>query len=477
MRKFLFFMFLLLSREVVQAQKQKADSLAALLSSEKTDTGRVTYMWKIASYLYSYDPDSALRIAQKALFYSQRIKYTEGESRSIGQMANGFLSMGNYPRALEYYIKKLKLEEKRNNPYNLASVTMNIGIVNVYREEYETALYYLYRADSIITKNEIKDLQFNIKLNLGDVYDRKDITDSAFFYFGGALQIAKQMKEGDFIGTAMTGLGHAYAKAGNKTGALQFYKDALPYLEAANDEDLLCEAQLGLGKLYFLLHKNDSAAYFARNAFLLANKDGFLSRQLDAANFLTELYYAVPDKDSAYFYLQQAYELGNSINSKTRIRESNILSVNEQLRQDEMAEDLRKSKAERAKQLQLLLIGLFIPAFFLLTLLLSRVRVPVRIIRFLGVISLLILFEYLTLLLHPMVAAFTHHTPIYELLIFVVIASLLIPAHHRVEHWLIKRLTLKHANVNIDNVVIKKQRLKMKKLPEQPEGLNREHGE
>jgi hypothetical protein len=54
---------------------------------------------------------------------------------------------------------------------------------------------------------------------------------------------------------------------------------------------------------------------------------------------------------------------------------------------------------------------------------------------------LLILFEYLTLLLHPYVKELTHHTPVYELLIFVTIAAFLIPTHHRIENWLINWLT------------------------------------
>ena len=70
MKKYFLSSLLLFCFAFAHAQKQKADSLAALLAHEKTDTGRVTYMWEIASYLYSYAPDSALRIAQKALFLS-----------------------------------------------------------------------------------------------------------------------------------------------------------------------------------------------------------------------------------------------------------------------------------------------------------------------------------------------------------------------------------------------------------------------
>ena len=53
---------------------------------------------------------------------------------------------------------------------------------------------------------------------------------------------------------------------------------------------------------------------------------------------------------------------------------------------------------------------------------------------------MLFLFEYLTLLLHPVVQHITHHSPVFEILIFVAIAGLLIPLHHRLEHWMIEKL-------------------------------------
>ncbi len=88
-----------------------------------------------------------------------------------------------------------------------------------------------------------------------------------------------------------------------------------------------------------------------------------------------------------------------------------------------------------------------------------------RYVRFMGIISLLILFEFLTLLLHPVVADFTHHNPVYELLIFVCIASLLIPAHHSLEHWMIAKLTNRHTQEHRPSYVIKlmTKKLKIKK--------------
>ena len=66
------------------AQKQKADSLEKLLTTAVNDTTKVILMWQMADAVSMYQPDTALKTVQQALFLAKRIKYTEGESRSLG---------------------------------------------------------------------------------------------------------------------------------------------------------------------------------------------------------------------------------------------------------------------------------------------------------------------------------------------------------------------------------------------------------
>lgn len=439
-RKSLLLLSLFFLHTALLAQKQKADSLLRLLEKEKVDSNRVNLMWNIGNATYNYDPEMALNITSEALSIAKLSKYTEGQSRSLGILANIFIKLGNYPRALEFNFQKLQIEEKRENPRNLASVLMNIGIVYVYQEEYLKALPYYYKADSVIKANNVTDLKYNIALNLGDVYDKLNMTDSAYAYFNKSLGIANELKNNYFIGASMIGIGHSYLKKEDYRLSLANYQSSISYIKVANDDDLLCEATLGLATLFQKLDKNDSAVFYANMSLAIAEKDGFLPRHLDAAKFLSEHFTRIKNIDSAFFYLNYVRVLNDSINSKSRIRESQILSSNEQLRQLEIEENRKIAKRERRQQLQLLFIAIFIPGFFLLTLLLSRIKIHTRVVKILGILSLLILFEYLTLLLHPYVAEITNHTPVIEMFIFVSFAAILIPGHHRVEDWLIRWL-------------------------------------
>lgn len=448
-----------------QAQQAKEDSFRYLLSTAKTDTNKVIWQWRLADIMNKRLPDSALFLAQQALSLAQQLHYTEGESRSLGVLANTLIKLGNYPKALDFYLQKLQLEEGRNMPRNLASVVMNIGVVYMFQQEYRLALSYYMRADSLIEANNLSDIRYNSALNIGDLYDRMNMPDSAHFYFNKSLLLAMVNSDSAFMATSMVGLGHSARKLQQHEQSANYYKTAIPILQEASDNDLICEAYLGLAQLYQQEQQTDSAIYFATQSFALAENSNFPSRSLDAAKLLTGLYKTTRITDSALVFLERSSVLSDSINSRQRVRQLEMLSTNEKLRQQEVAIARQKATEERSKQLQYLFISIFIPLVFLLTFFLSQRKIHVRVIRFMGIISLLILFEFLTLLLHPVVADFTHHNPVYELLIFVCIASLLIPAHHTLEHWIIAKLTNRHLQHQRPSYAIRlmTKKLKIKK--------------
>jgi hypothetical protein len=64
-------------------------------------------------------------------------------------------------------------------------------------------------------------------------------------------------------------------------------------------------------------------------------------------------------------------------------------------------------------------------------------------IEFLGVLGLLIVFEFTNLLIHPYISEATNDSPIFMLIILVIVAALLIPLHHRLEIWIKEKMVEK----------------------------------
>jgi hypothetical protein len=72
-----------------------------------------------------------------------------------------------------------------------------------------------------------------------------------------------------------------------------------------------------------------------------------------------------------------------------------------------------------------------------------------KLIHFLGVISLQIVFDFLNLLLLPWLGAVTHHSPVLMLLAMVCVAALLVPLHHRLEHWITHKMVEKNNRIRL----------------------------
>ena len=72
-----------------------------------------------------------------------------------------------------------------------------------------------------------------------------------------------------------------------------------------------------------------------------------------------------------------------------------------------------------------------------------------KLIQFLGVVALLLVFEFLNLLLHPFLEGITHHSPVLMLLALVCIAALLVPLHHKLEKWATHKLVEKNKQIRL----------------------------
>ena len=90
------------------------------------------------------------------------------------------------------------------------------------------------------------------------------------------------------------------------------------------------------------------------------------------------------------------------------------------------------------------ILGIFLLIF-------SRTAVVgAKAIRNLSLIALLLFFEFINLLLHPFLDRVTNHSPLLMLLCMAAIAGLLIPLHHRMEHWITNMLVSKNNRVRLE---------------------------
>lgn len=367
-------------------------------------------------------------------------------------ISGAYLRIGDNTQALEYQLKRLKIEEGRNRMDNIATIDMNIA--NIYNRNKDTrkAIHFILKTDSIINAQNFTYLKPYAYLNTGNIFGKADRLPEALNYTNQALEFSKLLENNLLVGTAFNNLGNIYYKLKKYELAVLNYKKSEPFMIEEKDNQTLTEGYIGLARSYLALEKQDSALHFARQSYNISYRSGLLNNALASSKFLSDYYRKNEKYDSALFYQTTMITLNDSIHSIEKIKQLESMSMQERIRQQKRAAMIQKEKEENGQRLQLLAIGILIPILFFFSIFISRRKVHRKLIQFCGVLSLLLLFEYITLFMHPFVAELTNHSPAIEIVIFVCVAALIVPAHHKIERWFTKQLA-----TNYEHTFIKKE--------------------
>jgi hypothetical protein len=168
------------------------------------------------------------------------------------------------------------------------------------------------------------------------------------------------------------------------------------------------------------------------------------------ADMLYEIYKAKGNDKYALKNLEISRMLQLKGDSAAQLQQIQALSFEEDQRQMAVAAEKEKLIEERKHNLQYAAIALGVVLIVILFFLLSHsIIANQRVIKFLGILALLIVFEFLNLLLHPYIGNLTHHSPVMMLGIMVCIAALLIPLHHKLEHWITDNMVEKNKKIRL----------------------------
>jgi hypothetical protein len=184
----------------------------------------------------------------------------------------------------------------------------------------------------------------------------------------------------------------------------------------------------------------DSALYYSYLSLSSAYASGFTKRILNASSFLTNYFKGLNLVDSAYHYQGITMAAKDSLFSQEKVRKVQNLNFLEQIRQQEIAEAKREAQEKRKENIQMLGVGAFIPFFFGILILFSKWTQKRKIIRFLGFLGILLLFEFIAYLLGPLIVLLSQNIPVLNLLFLLILASLLVPLDNWMEDWVSVKL-------------------------------------
>lgn len=421
------------------AQTSRINMLKKQIAASPPDSNRVKLLGSLFMEYQITRPDTAMMLMKEALQLSQKISYRKGEADCLNRIGLVLWQTGNYSKALETHLKSLKIKEEIGDRLGMFNSLNNIGIVYADHGENRNALNYLFQACKVAEelKNETK---LGICLsNIGNCYRELNQPDSALKYEQDAYELMLRNKDSVNIPRVLSILGMIHFKMGHTALAHEFYRLAIPYCIRNNDQTELADIYNHLAELYQKTGPTDSCINYARKAIEVGRKISYPRVVLDASSLLAEIYRGRDDKMELY-YFKLAMTAKDSLFNARKIKEIQNLSFSEKIRQQELAEEKKQEELNRKTNLQLAGIAIFIPLLFLTVLLLYQIHIHRRVVETMSVLSILLLFEFILLLLHPVVYRVAHNSPVLTLALWVAIAALLAPLHHSLSEWIKTRI-------------------------------------
>ena len=455
MKRIFTVMFVWLFCQNGRAQYSYADSLKAILAKTNKPVERFGLINSLLEYGYisgEGNPDSSYCV--DLLKIARQVNNDSLLAIAYNQVGNYFFrDKGDFSKAIEYFFKGVPFAEVAQDKRRLSSLYIDIGAVYARLHNGEEEVKFARKAIANLPEKTSPLYYFmaaQAYYYLSDYFLSVGQMDSTLHYAQELNEANVSLKSPMFESATHGLMGHVYERRGD---------DGLAELHMARSNTLSDSVRYLFGKvegkrgyINYLLRKQRIAE--ARRQALGLMNIGLSNNNFDvqkmAAGFLSIVYDRNHQSDSAFYYSRLESAMKDSVFSQDNLNKIQAIALNEQLRSIEEESKKAAEKEQREQNLQYVLIALGIISFIILFLLLSqRYIANTKLIQFLGVVALLVVFEFLNLLLHPFLERVTHHSPLLMLMALVCIAALLVPLHHRMEKWATHKLVEKNKQARL----------------------------
>ena len=421
------------NKEII-ALKQK-------MALAKQDSARVDLLNNIGVLFYTAKKDdSSFLYFTNAYNLSKKINNYKLLITSAHNLISINTNLGNFSEAVNIGLEMIKeCEKKEDLDYVLYFL---IGIHDTYRfaKDPKNQIEYSLKAIELAKKHKSNYATSILTdyATIGDDYQSAGQLDSALLYFNKDYELALKDSTHGFNIT-YTNLGEINLRLKNYDIALTYFKKAMQYFdkEYANGQTNQInypELLLETSKAYNFIGNQSAAIQYARLCYNYAKEMNSNEYLKSGSENLYTLFEQMKQYDSAFFYQNIYIKLKDSLYNEEKTRKLEYVSIQQRIDEEKRLEELELQEEHRKKNLTLAAIGIFIPFFISLLFVISKWgKRKSKVLTSMGIASLLMLFEFISLLIHPYIEKLTHENIGLMYIILLLIASALVPLHHKME--------------------------------------------
>jgi tetratricopeptide (TPR) repeat protein len=446
MKKAIFLLLIASYYQPLTAQGIAEDSLLNVINTAKEDSAKIDAI-NAFSFGY-YSPDTSFYYARKIVAAGNAMHNTLVTAMGMAKMATSYMRVQDDTRLLEAALTALKMAEPYNNPVVMATIYDVTGAG--YRLNLQKDIEYELKAVDIIEHNPPNRFYVIILNNYSELLMKRGQLQEALKYSQRAYEMSLLFGKFEASTFIDRNLADINLTLGNRELAKTYYNLNLAEAQQNHYSKLYYYAYNGLGNYFDHTNQQDSAARYYSLSLQYGKNSTGIGQYIKPSRWLYDYYKTRRENDSAVKYMDLYLLATDSIANLKKVIQVQNIAFEEDLRQQSIRQEKESATLARKHNIQLAMLAIGILCVVILFLLLSRsIIVSHKLVAFLSILLLLVMFEFINLMVHPFLESVTNDSPVLMLLGLVGIAALLVPLHHRLEKWATHKLVEKNKQVRL----------------------------
>ncbi len=375
------------------AQQKAADSLMQILGKTKNDIDRVNILNAISDCYKVVDSKKMFVFGNQALDLAKKINFTiaqgnaylnlgnskiiegdykvatnyfqqaqeifenesstpstkdeiaSGLAKSYGSIGIVLSEQSNYAKALQFYLKSVKIYEKLGDQVRCAKLYNNIGVIYKSQKSDFKALEFFVKAEKIQSK--LKDENISITLtNIANCYLNQNNLKKANFYYNEAKKVLDKNPNPRALGEWYNNMGLLKKAEKSNTEATKNWQNAITTFQSIDDKFGLGDTYLYLGRLYFEKQNLDKSLESTNQALQIAKQIEVVEQQMLCEKLISEIYSKKGNASQALLHFQNYSEIKDKLINEENIRKSVESSMNYEFEKKELLQKEAQEKRE-----------------------------------------------------------------------------------------------------------------------------------
>ena len=187
------------------------------------------------------------------------------EGKACCNIGNVYQSLGQYKKAMEYYMKHLRISEETGDLEEEGTACCRIGYLYERLGKYEKAMEYFVKCSGIFKETVDLVEEGNAYGNIGNVYESLGQYEKAMEYYMKCLYIFEETGNRAEEGKACCNIGNVYQSLGEYEKAMEYYLKDLRISEETGDLQGQGKVYGNIGNVYRRLDQYEEAMeYFMK---------------------------------------------------------------------------------------------------------------------------------------------------------------------------------------------------------------------